>query len=92
MADTKEEATSDQAEKDAKREKHRKRMNKILYKAWNLPDSTPFQEAANPSDDEPRDLTVLGQNLDKGVYAHGKSGWEVFADDMGKVYNWHIIR
>ncbi len=91
MADTKE-AAADQAEKDAKREKHRKRMNKILYKAWNLPDSAPFQEAAYPSGDEARDLTVLGQKLDKGVYAHGKSGWEVFAEDMGKVYNWHIIR
>ena len=91
MSDTKDSA-ADHAEKEARREKHRKRMNKILYKAWNLPDSSPFQEASNLSDAEARDLTVLGQNLDKGLYAHGKSGWELFADDMGKVYNWHIIR
>jgi len=91
MVDAKE-AAAEQAEKEARREKHRKRMNKILYKAWNLPDSSPFQEAANPSDNEVRDLTVLGQNLDKGCYAHGKSGWEIFATDMGKVYNWPIIR
>lgn len=91
MADNKD-AAADQAEKDARREKHRKRMNKILFKAWNLPDSTPFQEAANSSEEDARDLTVLGQNLDKGLYAHGKSGWELFANDMGKVYNRHIIR
>ena len=91
MADASE-AAADQAEKDARSEKHRKRMNKILFKAWNLPDSTPFQEAANPSDGEARDLSVLGQHLDKGIYAHGKSGWQIFADDMGKIYNWHIIR
>jgi hypothetical protein len=67
-------------------------MNKILFKAWNLPDATPFQESANSGDDVVRDLTAVGQNLDKGVYEHGKSGWEIFANDMGKVYNWHIIR
>lgn len=91
MADAKE-AAADQAEKDARREKHRKRMNKILFKAWNLPDSAPFQEATNPGNDAVRDLTVVGQNLDKGMYEHGKSGWELFAKDMGIVYNWHIIR
>lgn len=92
MADAKEAAAADQAEKDARREKHRKRMNKILFKAWNLPDSAPFQEATSPVNNAVRDLTVVGQNLDKGMYEHGKSGWELFAKDMGTVYNWHIIR
>lgn len=91
MADAKE-AAADQAEKDARREKHRKRMNKILFKAWNLPDSAPFQETTNPGNNAVTDLTVVGQNLDKGMYEHGKSGWELFAKDMGIVYNWHIIR
>ena len=74
-----------------KAQKHRKRMNKILVKAWNLPDSGPFQETSHPSENEVRDLTVVGENLDKGIYAHGRSGWETFAKDMGLVYNWHLM-
>ena len=82
------------AEKEARRKKHKKRMNKILVRAWNLPDSEPFQQQSSkhPSDVEVRDLTGVGQNLDKGVYEHGRSGWEIFAKDMGLVYNWHISR
>ena len=80
------------AEKEARRKKHRKRMNKILVRAWNLPDAGPFQETSHPSENDVRDLTGVGKNLDKGVYGHGRSGWELFAKDMGLVYNWHIIR
>mmetsp|Transcript_11453 Transcript_11453/g.21693 ORF Transcript_11453/g.21693 Transcript_11453/m.21693 type:complete len:1552 (+) Transcript_11453:135-4790(+) len=79
-------------EKEARRKKHKKRMNKLLVRAWNLPDSTPFQDSSHPSGDEARYLTVVGQNLDKGIYEHGRSGWEIFAKDMGLVYNWHISR
>ncbi|KAL3821722.1 LOW QUALITY PROTEIN: hypothetical protein ACHAXA_008458 [Cyclostephanos tholiformis] len=80
------------AEKEARRKKHRKRMNKILFRAWNLPDADPFQVTSHPSDIEVRDLTEVGKKMDKGVYEHGRSGWETFAKDMGLVYNWHINR
>jgi len=80
------------AEKEARRKKHKKRMNKLLVRAWNLPDSDPFQQSSHPSENEVRDLTVIGKNLDKGVYEHGRSGWEIFSKDMGLVYNWHISR
>ncbi|KAL7471338.1 hypothetical protein ACHAXS_013445 [Conticribra weissflogii] len=83
---------ADDAEKAARREKHKKRMNKILFKCWNLPDAEPFQDSSHPSTHEVRDLTSVGQNLDKGVYQHGRSGWELYAKDMGIVYNWHISR
>lgn len=88
MADNAAEA----AEKEARRKKHRKRMNKIVVRAWNLPDAGPFQETSHPSDVEARDLTTVGQNMDKGKYEHGRSGWEIFAKDMGLVYNWHVSR
>ena len=78
-------------QKEAKRKKHKKRMNKLLVRAWNLPDSGPFQQTSHSSD-EARDLTIIGQNLDKGSYEHGRSGWEIFAKDMGLVYNWYIRR
>lgn len=80
------------AEKEARRKKHRKRMNKILVRAWNLPEATPFQDTSHPSEDEVRDLSTIGRRLDKGIYEHGRSGWEIFAKDMGLVYNWHITR
>lgn len=83
---------ADAAEKEARRKKHRKRMNKILVRAWGLPDAGPFQEASHPAEGEVRDLTAVGKNLDKGVYEHGRSGWEIFAKDMGLVYNSHISR
>lgn len=86
------EDAAEAAAKEAKRAKHKKRMNKILVKAWNLPDSGPFQDTSHPSENEVRDLTAIGKNLDKGVYEHGRSGWEIFAKDMGLVYNWHIVR
>ena len=80
------------AEREERRKKHRKRMNKILVRAWNLPDAGPFQESAQPSKNQVRDLTEVGKNMDKGIYEHGRSGWEIFAKDMGLVYNWHILR
>lgn len=97
------------AEKDARREKHKKRMNKILLKAWNLDDSSPFQTSSHTANnaaaagssawaaaanekDIPKDLTFVGENLDKGRYEHGRSGWELYAKDMGCVYNAHIGR
>ena len=86
------EDAAEAAEKEARRKKHRKRMNKILVLAWNLPDAAPFQETSHPSENEVRDLTTVGKNLDKGKYEHGRSGWEIFAKDMGFVYNWQINR
>ena len=81
------------AEKEARRKKHRKRMNKIIVRAWSLPDSGPFQDSSsNATEHEVIDLGTVGKNLDKGVYEHGRSGWEIFAKDMGLVYNWHIYR
>lgn len=85
-------AAAEAAEKEARRKKHRKRINKILFRAWNLPDAGPFQQTSHPSENEVRDLTTVGQNLDKGVYEHGRSGWEVFAKEIGIVYNFHISR
>ena len=82
------------ADKEEKRRKIKKRMNKIIVKAWNIEESDMFQlsSAKSPSDTEVRDLTDIGKNLDKGIYQHGRSGWEMFAKDMGLVYNWHIVR
>lgn len=82
------------ADKEEKRRKIKKRMNKIIVKAWNIEESDMFQlsPTKSPSDTEVRDLTDIGKNLDKGIYQHGRSGWEMFAKDMGLVYNWHIVR
>lgn len=80
------------AEKEERRKKHRKRMNKMLVQAWNLSDASPFQESAQPSKNQVRDLTEVGKRMDKGIYERGRSGWEIFAKDMGLVYNWHILR
>ena len=81
-------------DKEEKRRKIKKRMNKIIVKAWNIEESDMFQlfPTKSPSDTEVRDLTDIGKNLDKGIYQHGRSGWEMFAKDMGLVYNWHIVR
>ena len=82
------------ADKEEKRRKIKKRMNKIIVKAWNIEESDMFQLSPTKSlsDTEVRDLTDIGKNLDKGIYQHGRSGWEMFAKDMGLVYNWHIVR
>lgn len=34
----------------------------------------------------------MGTRLDEGRYEHGRSGWELFAGDMGRVYNGHLVR
>lgn len=69
-------------------------MNKILFKAWSLPSSAPFQEPSHKhkSANNVGDLTEVGENLDKGLYEHGRSGWEAYARDMGRVYNGHLVR
>eukprot|EP00804_Cyclotella_cryptica_P003333 CCRYP_012832-RA/>CCRYP_012832-RA protein AED:0.04 eAED:0.04 QI:150/1/1/1/1/1/3/177/1597 len=85
----------DAKEKEARREKHKKRMNKILFKAWNLPSAAPFQDGANKGasgEGAAGNLTTVGENLDKGLYEHGRTGWEAFARDMGRVYNGHLMR
>ena len=85
----------DAKDKEARREKHKKRMNKILFKAWNLPSAAPFQDGANQGASGAAavgDLTTVGENLDKGLYEHGRTGWEAFARDMGRVYNAHLMR
>ena len=76
-------------DKEARRLKHKKRMNKLLFKAWNLPDSSPFQLPHNKGGED--NLTSVGENLDRGKYEHGRVGWELFARDMGRVYNWVIV-
>jgi hypothetical protein len=81
-------------EKEIKRKKQVKRMTKIISKAWSIPNSEPFQEwTKHPSQPgEPLDLTSVGRALDNGRYPHGRSGWETFANDIGGVYTWHILR
>ncbi len=85
----------DAKDKEARREKHKKRMNKILFKAWNLPAAAPFQDGSSKGasgEGAAGDLTTVGENLDKGLYEHGRTGWEAFATDMGRVYNAHLMR
>ena len=78
--------------KESRHKKHKKRMNKILIKAWNLPSSSPFQSPHKHRHGHLGDLTTVGENLDQGMYEHGRSGWEKFAADMGRVYNGHVMR
>lgn len=82
-----------------KRKKQKKRMTKILSKAWQMERAEPFQEV---DDDQvlavggegPMDLTSMGQHLDKSVYQLGRKGWESFASDLGRIYNrfiaWYV--
>ncbi|KAI2489836.1 DDT domain [Fragilaria crotonensis] len=80
-------------DKEVKRRKQVKKMTKILSRAWDLPNSDPFQECAKKSTAEDVfDLASLGENLDTGIYKYGRSGWEKFARDIGGVYNRHIER
>ena len=81
-------------EKEVKQRKQVKKMTKILSRAWELPDSGPFQECSTKTSSAEAvfDLASLGQNLDEGVYKLGRSGWEHFARDIGGVYNRHIER
>ena len=38
------------------------------------------------------DQTTVGTRLDEGRYEHGRAWWELFARDMGCVYNGHLVR
>jgi hypothetical protein len=67
-------------------------MNKILFKAWSLPSSSPFQVCSSKHHSSGGDLTTVGENLDRGKYEHGRSGWEKFAVDVGCVYNGYLGR
>ena len=81
-----------EAELAAKRKKQKKKMTKILSKAWQLERAEPFQEVDDDQvidvgGDGPMDLTSMGKNLDKDVYHLGRKGWEQFAADLGFIYN-----
>jgi hypothetical protein len=84
-----------ESDKDAKRKKQQRKMSKILAKAWGLDDSEPFQAhkggAASVSS-SPLDLQTIGQHLDEDHYPFGRLGWERFANDLGGVYQGHILR
>ena len=59
-----------EAELAAKRKKQKKKMTKILSKAWQLERAEPFQEVDDDQvidvgGDGPMDLTSMGKNLDK---------------------------
>jgi len=81
-------------DKEAKRSKQRRKMTKILAKAWNLDNADAFRQdkssSSSPSS-QPIDLQTIGQRLDTGGYEHGHSGWETFAYDLGGVYKRHIV-
>jgi len=82
---------------EAKRKRQKKKMTKILSKAWGLDHADPFQEMeddeikALTTGNSPMDLTSIGHNLEKGVYQHGRKGWEQFACDLGGIYNRYIV-
>jgi hypothetical protein len=80
-------------EKEVKRRKQLKKMTKILAKAWELEKSEPFQESSRTSTHgNVFDLASLGEYLSEGAYKVGRSGWVMFAQDIGGVYNRHIKR
>jgi hypothetical protein len=78
------------AEKEKKHKKALLRMGKMVAKAWELPDATPFH--SNPHSTARLCLTAVGKKVDEGGYKHGRHGWEDFAGDIGGVYNRHIRR
>ena len=99
--------SSSSAPKDAEREKKRKkahrRMGKILTKAWELPDSEPFQTYQFHGDENNNNknkkakanimcLTSLGIKVDEEGYGYGRHGWEDFARDIGGIYQLHLKR
>eukprot|EP00547_Thalassionema_nitzschioides_P013554 CAMPEP_0194249628 /NCGR_PEP_ID=MMETSP0158-20130606/20923_1 /TAXON_ID=33649 /ORGANISM="Thalassionema nitzschioides, Strain L26-B" /LENGTH=1526 /DNA_ID=CAMNT_0038986183 /DNA_START=14 /DNA_END=4591 /DNA_ORIENTATION=- len=89
MADKK----SSNDEKEEKKRKQGRKMTKILARAWDLPNSQPYQKCDKISSvGNIFDLSAIGRNLDDGVYKLGRSGWEEFARDIGGVYNRHISR
>jgi hypothetical protein len=83
----------DENDKEAiKKNKQRRKMTKILSKAWNFESASPFrQDKLSSASSQPLDLQVIGQKLDDGGYENGRRGWETFARDLGGVYHRHIL-
>jgi hypothetical protein len=81
-------------EKEKRRRKQAKRMEKILAKVWTLKGSEAFQEEKHAVSKEGHalDLTTIGQKIDNHHYRLGRHGWEDFARDLGGVYNRHLQR
>lgn len=84
----------DENDKEAiKKNKQRRKMTKILSKAWNFESASPFrQDKLSSTSSQPLDLQIIGQKLDEGGYENGRRGWEMFARDLGGVYHRHILR
>lgn len=77
-------------EREKKRKKALRRMGKIVARAWEIPNATPFH--ANPHSTAMLCLTAVGKKVDEEGYKYGRHGWEDFARDIGGVYNRHIHR
>lgn len=80
------------AEREAKMKRQKKKMTKVLSKAWSIERAEPFQEVEDDQveavgGEGPLDLTTMGQSLDKKFYVLGRKGWEHFARDLGGIYN-----
>ena len=79
------------AEREKKWKKGLRRMGKIIAKAWELPQASPFQTSHSHSS-AIICLTSVGKKVDEQGYKYGRHGWEDFARDIGGVYNRHIQR
>ena len=85
-------------EKEQRRKKQKKRMEKILAKAWQLDESNAFQDLSSKPNKHHKKhtailcLTAIGTKLDQDGYRLGRHGWEDFAKDLGGVYNRHVKR
>ena len=80
-------------DQEAKKQKHKRKMTKIMGKIWAFPGADKFHKDKTLStSSRPLDLETVGQNLDDDVYQHGRRGWEKFAFDIGAVFNTHISR
>ena len=85
-----------------RRKRQKKKMTKILNTIWGLDNSKHFQEVSDsyfstssPSaspESGPLDLTTMGQNLEHNLYSNTKTGWTIFAKDLGGVYRRFIDR
>ena len=78
------------AEREKKWKKALKRMGKIVAKAWELPNASPFHTSHHQ--DSILCLTSVGKKVDEQGYRYGRHGWEDFARDIGGVYNRHLHR
>jgi len=79
-------------EKEKRRKKQRKRMEKILARAWQMGETNSQASVFLEDSNKSTSLTSIGQKLDQGEYRLGRHGWEDFAADIGAVYNRHISR